>query len=246
MGIGLDSGRFMSGNIGPLRRLEYTVHGDIMNTACRIEGMPKTARGPDPLAESTRPRAPLPHDDLRHMGEFKVRGRDSTRLAVDGQRRTAGLRSETAHRDGAPTDAASSSARDSSSRASTRSSGRTLHVPNAGHRDEERLTIERVELRVSRGRDRRSTRHVVDESDLAEPLAATTSRSQTSSRMISTSPSTMTSKRSPPSPSLMTSTPAGTGRGSRARASDSSVGGGSGAKSGIERSSAISTTGTVA
>ena len=41
----------------------------------------------------------------------------------------------------------------------------------------------------------------------------------------------------------MTSTPAGTESGSRARASDSSVGGGSGAKRGIERRSAISTTG---
>jgi len=78
MGIGLNSGPFMSGNVGSLRRLEYTVHGDTVNTASRIETMTKTVGGPILLAESTRAALLRPPDDLQHVGEFEIRGRSST------------------------------------------------------------------------------------------------------------------------------------------------------------------------
>ena len=77
MGVGLNSGEFMSGNVGSHRRLEYTVHGDTVNTASRIEGLTKTLGGPILLSESTRAALLRPPDDLRPVGEVEVRGRQS-------------------------------------------------------------------------------------------------------------------------------------------------------------------------
>ena len=54
MGIGLNSGPFMSGNVGSQRRLEYTAIGDTINTASRIEGMTKGTPYALYLADSTK------------------------------------------------------------------------------------------------------------------------------------------------------------------------------------------------
>jgi len=77
MGVGLNSGPFMSGNVGSLRRLEYTVHGDTVNTASRIEGLTKSLGPPILLSETTRAALLRPPPDLTPVGEVEVRGRRS-------------------------------------------------------------------------------------------------------------------------------------------------------------------------
>jgi adenylate cyclase len=75
MGIGLNTGPFMSGNVGSERRLEYTAIGDTINTASRIEGMTKGTPYALFLADSTREALTGEADDLVYVDEMPVRGR---------------------------------------------------------------------------------------------------------------------------------------------------------------------------
>ena len=75
MGIGLNSGPFMSGNVGSQRRLEYTAIGDTINTASRIEGMTKGTPYALYLADSTKEAPSAGPDDLVYIDEMPVRGR---------------------------------------------------------------------------------------------------------------------------------------------------------------------------
>jgi adenylate cyclase len=78
MGIGLNTGQVMSGNVGSERRMEYTAVGDTTNTASRIEGMTKGTPHQLFIADSTRKLLKEQTDGLVEYGEVPVRGRQET------------------------------------------------------------------------------------------------------------------------------------------------------------------------
>jgi len=77
MGVGVNTGPVMSGNVGSERRVEYTVIGDTVNTASRIEALTKEARYPVLVAEGTRAAMRSMPDDLVYVDEFDIRGKRS-------------------------------------------------------------------------------------------------------------------------------------------------------------------------
>jgi adenylate cyclase len=78
MGVGLNSGDFMSGNVGSQHRLEYTAIGDTINTCSRIEGLTKGKPYALFMAGSTRDALLDPPADLLYIDEMPIRGRAHT------------------------------------------------------------------------------------------------------------------------------------------------------------------------
>ncbi len=75
MGIGINTGVFLAGNVGSERRLEYTAMGDTINSASRLEELTKGSCHSVFIAESTREALTRPTNDLVFVGEHEVRGR---------------------------------------------------------------------------------------------------------------------------------------------------------------------------
>jgi adenylate cyclase len=88
MGIGLNTGPVMSGNVGSERRLEYTAIGDTTNTAARLEGMTKGTPYQLYISQETRDALSEEPADFEFVEEMAIRGREATLRVwglVDGE-----------------------------------------------------------------------------------------------------------------------------------------------------------------
>jgi adenylate cyclase len=102
MGLGLNSGPLMTGNVGHARRLEYTAVGDTTNTASRVEQLTKGRSYSMFVAGSTQQLLPAEAAArLVFVEEAAVRGRRQT-LPIFGlalESPSAGLAEEEGHQD---------------------------------------------------------------------------------------------------------------------------------------------------
>ncbi len=75
IGIGLNSGPVMAGNVGSQRRMEYSTIGDTTNTAARLESMTKGSGHAIFLSDTVKGMLTRSRADLVHVDRMEVRGK---------------------------------------------------------------------------------------------------------------------------------------------------------------------------
>ena len=78
-GVGINSGSVIAGNIGTQDRFHYTVIGDVVNVAARLQGVsrqfPRTPLLiPELAVKSVDPNGTLL--DIQHLGDFRLKGKE--------------------------------------------------------------------------------------------------------------------------------------------------------------------------
>jgi len=74
IGIGVNSGEMIAGNIGSSSIMSYTVIGDNVNLGARLESLNKDYRSRIIISDATRSRL-RGHYDLRPLGDVVVKGK---------------------------------------------------------------------------------------------------------------------------------------------------------------------------
>jgi adenylate cyclase len=79
--IGINTGTVVGGLVGTKQQLGYTIHGNHVNLAARLEQLNKKTNTRLLIENSTYQKAPNCHNELMLVGDFEIRGR-STKTRV--------------------------------------------------------------------------------------------------------------------------------------------------------------------